>query len=65
MIRRQHCTEIQGFLLASPMPAREVGAYLRNFVLPHDLGVAGLADAEGAVSPRCRSAFILVGDGDL
>ena len=31
----------------------------RNFVLPHDLGVAGLADAEGAVSPRCRSAFIL------
>jgi hypothetical protein len=37
----------------------------RNFVLPHDLGVAGLADAEGAVSPRCRSAFILVGDEDL
>jgi diguanylate cyclase (GGDEF)-like protein len=30
MIREQHCTEIQGFLLARPMPANEVARYLRD-----------------------------------
>jgi EAL domain-containing protein (putative c-di-GMP-specific phosphodiesterase class I) len=30
MIREQHCTEIQGFLLARPMPADQVGAYLQH-----------------------------------
>jgi EAL domain-containing protein (putative c-di-GMP-specific phosphodiesterase class I) len=30
MIRAQHCTEIQGFLLARPMPADEVANYLRD-----------------------------------
>jgi len=30
MVRQQHCTEIQGFLLARPMPANEVGPYLRE-----------------------------------
>ena len=30
MVRQLHCTEIQGFLLARPMPANEVRAYLRK-----------------------------------
>jgi diguanylate cyclase (GGDEF)-like protein len=34
MIRQQHCAEIQGFLLAMPMPADKVGAYLRDYVAP-------------------------------
>ena len=38
MIRQQHCTEIQGFLLARPMPAGEVGGYLRRYAPPAGLG---------------------------
>ena len=36
MIRQQRCAEIQGFLLAKPMPAEEVDNYLRDYVAPSE-----------------------------
>jgi len=43
MIRRQHCTEVQGFLLARPMPAEDVSEFLRTYVVPAELDLAAPA----------------------
>jgi len=43
MIRQHDCTEIQGFLLARPMPAGDVDGYLRRYAPPAGLAASAAA----------------------
>ena len=61
MIRRQHCTEVQGFLLARPMPAEDVSEFLRTYVVPAELDLAAPAWTGPRRANRSGASRLLAG----